>query len=304
MRLGVDIGGTKTDVVVVDGGDIVARHRAPSGQGPQQVIEAATASVEAALAQTGATLGTVDSVGIGVPGGVTDGVVTYALNLGIERLDLAGALEAAWGVRPEIDNDVNAAALGAWALRQTGRPAQPGGSLAYLNLGTGLAAGLILDGKLWRGARGTAGELGHIGVDPEGPVDADGLPGALETYASGSGLVRQWGVDGAIARDVFAAAAAGDGKAVAIREGLYFGVASAARALVLMLDVETIVIGGGLAAQGDELMAGVRRHLAAWSDKSGFLESLGVSDRLELLDPELPVAALGAAALGAAHVGA
>ena len=300
MRLGVDIGGTKTDVVVVEDGVIVARHRAPSGNGEEQVVEAATASVEAALSDVGATLASIDSVGIGVPGGVTDGVVTYALNLGIERLDLAGVLENAWGVRPTIDNDVNAAALGAWALRSQGDA--KGNSLAYLNLGTGLAAGLILDGRLWRGARGTAGELGHIGVDPEGPLDADGLPGALETYASGSGLVRQWGVEGAIARDVLDAAGSGDPRAVAIREGLYFGVASAARALVLMLDVETIVIGGGLAAHGDELMAGVRRHLAAWSDKSGFLESLEIPERMELLDPDIPVAALGAADLGAGPV--
>jgi len=301
VRLGVDIGGTKTDVVVIDDGVIVGRHRAPSGQGPQEVIEAATASVEAALSQAGGSLDAVASIGIGIPGGVTDGVVTYALNLGIERLDLSGALEEAWGIRPTIDNDVNVAALGAWALRtQSGKQ---GDSLAYLNLGTGLATGLILGGRLWRGARGTAGELGHISVDPEGPLDADGLPGALETYASGSGLVRQWGVEGAIARDVLEAAAAGDARAVAIREGLYFGVASAARALVLMLDVETIVLGGGLAALGDDLMAGVNRHLAAWTDKSGFLESLEIPARIELLDPEVPVAALGAADL-AAHPGA
>jgi predicted NBD/HSP70 family sugar kinase len=293
VRLGVDIGGTKTDVVLVHAGAVVSRRRAPSGFGPEQVVSAATDAVRAVLDEAGVDFDRVESVGIGVPGGVADGVVTYALNLGLERLDLASALHDAWGVRPAIDNDVNVAALGAWALR--GRAES---SLAYLNLGTGLAAGLILDGRLWRGARGTAGELGHIGVDPAGPLDADGLPGALETYASGSGIARQWGVHGAIARDVLDAAERGDEGAVAIRDGLYFGVASAVRALVLMLDVEAVVLGGGLAAHGDALVAGTTAILDGWAEHSAFLDSLGMSERIELLDPEVPVAALGAADLG------
>ena len=298
MRLGVDIGGTKTDVVVVDGGEVIARHRAPSGFGPGEVVAAATDSVETALRQANVTLADVASIGIGVPGGVADGVVTFALNLGIERLDLAGALEHAWGQRPVIDNDVNVAALGAWALRGRGAT-----SLAYLNLGTGLAAGIIVDGKLWRGSRGTAGELGHISVDPAGPLDADGLPGALETYASGSGIVRQWGVAGAVARDVFEAADRGEPGAVEIRDGLYFGVASAVRAMVLMLDVETVVLGGGLSAQGVTLIAGVARVLHEWEARSEFLRSLELGARIVVLDADIPVAALGAADLGAADLG-
>lgn len=294
MRLGVDIGGTKTDVVLVHAGAVVARHRAPSGFGPDEVISSATSAVDAVLADAGVSRDRVESIGIGIPGGVTDGVVTYALNLGLERLDLAGALAEAWGVRPVIDNDVNVAALGAWVLR--GRTPS---SLAYLNLGTGLAAGLILNGSIWRGARGTAGELGHISVDPAGPRDGDGLPGALETYASGSGITRQWGVPGAIARDVLDAAERGDEAAVAIRDGVYFGVASAVRAIVLMIDVETVVLGGGLSGYGQPLVDGTRRILDEWSAASPFLASLAISERLELLDPEVPIAALGAADLGA-----
>lgn len=294
MRLGVDIGGTKTDAVLVHAGAIVARYKTPSGFGEQEVLAAADTAVAEVLGQAGVGWDQVESVGIGVPGGVSDGVVTFALNLGLERLDLAGALREAWGVRPVIDNDVNVAALGAWGLRP-----RSSGSLAYLNLGTGLAVGIILDGRLWRGARGTAGEIGHISVDPAGPPDADGLPGALETYASGSGIARQWGVDGSIARDVLDAAAAGDGKAIAIRDGLYFGVASAIRALVLTLDVDTVVLGGGLSAHGDALVAGTTAVLDDWAARSSFLHSLDIPARIELIDPEVPVAALGAADLGA-----
>jgi predicted NBD/HSP70 family sugar kinase len=293
VRLGVDIGGTKTDVVLVHAGAIVARHKMASGFGADEVIASATGAVDEVLSLAGIDRSRVDSIGIGIPGGVVDGVVTHALNLGLERLDLASAFEKVWGVRPAIDNDVNVAALGAWALRGRGP-----GSLAYLNLGTGLAAGIILDGRLWRGAKGTAGEVGHISVDPAGPLDGDGLPGALETYASGSGIARQWGAEGSAAREVLEAAAHGDQRAITIRDGLYFGVASAVRALVLTLDLETIVLGGGLAAHGDDLVRGTSRVLDEWAARSSFLASLDMSERIELLDPEVPIAALGAADLG------
>lgn len=293
MRLGVDIGGTKTDVVLVHAGAIVARHTVPSGFGEAQVLAAATTAVEAVLAEAGVSWGQVESVGIGVPGGVSGGVVSHARNLGLERLDLASVLNEAWGVRPTVDNDVNVAALGAWGLKARGAS-----SMAYLNLGTGLAVGIILDGKLWRGVRGTAGEIGHISIDPAGPLDTDGLPGGLETYASGSGLARQWGVEGAIARDVLDAAEAGDERALAIRDGLFFGVASAVRALILTLDVDAIVLGGGLAGYGEPLMEGTRGVLASWAARSDFLASLDMGERIELLDSDLPVAALGAAELG------
>lgn len=294
MRLGVDIGGTKTDVVAVDGGVIVARHRAASGQGAEAVVASTLAAVDALMKDAAIGWPDIESVGVGIPGSVVDGVVSYALNLGIDRVDLAGELERAWGMRPVVDNDVNAAALGAWALRKGGS------SLAYLNLGTGLASGLILDGKLWRGARGAAGEIGHISIDPAGPVDADGLPGAIEVYASGGGLVRQWGVAGAAARDVLDAADAGDPRAQAIRDRLFFGLASAVRVLVLTLDVESIVVGGGLAGQGNRLIEGATKVIDEWAASSSFLASLDLAGRMSLLDSKIPVAALGAATLGAA----
>jgi predicted NBD/HSP70 family sugar kinase len=278
-------------VVAVHEGDIVARHRAASGQGADAVVASTLAAVSAAMAEASIGWDDVESVGVGIPGSVVDGVVSYALNLGIDRVDLAGELERVWGRRPVVDNDVNAAALGAWAQRKGGS------SLAYLNLGTGLASGIILDGKLWRGARGAAGEIGHISIDPTGPVDADGLPGALETYASGGGLVRQWAVEGAVARDVLDAADAGDPRAQQIRDRLFVGLASAVRVLVLTLDIEQVVVGGGLTGQGDRLIEGATRVIAGWGAASSFLASLDLAGRMSLLDPEIPVAALGAAGL-------
>ncbi len=300
MRLGVDIGGTKTDVVAVHDGEIVARHRTASGHGAEAVVASTLTAVETLMADAAIVWSDVESVGVGIPGSVVDGVVSYALNLGIDRVDLAGELERAWGVRPVVDNDVNAAALGAWALR-TG-----GSSLAYLNLGTGLASGIILDGTLWRGSRGAAGEIGHISIDPAGPVDGDGLHGAIEVYASGGGVVRQWGVEGASARDVLDAADAGDPRAGEIRDRLFYGLASAVRVLVLTLDVETIVVGGGLAGQGHRLVEGAKGVIDSWAAASSFLASLDLAGRMTLLDdPDAPLAALGASTLQSrAHGGA
>lgn len=298
MRLGIDIGGTKTDVVAVEAGAIAARHTAPSGHGASAVVESTVAAVAALMDAANLAWADVETVGVGVPGAVVDGVVSYALNLGIDTVDLAGELASEWGRRPVVDNDVNAAALGAWALRGGGS------SLAYLNLGTGLASGIILDGKLWRGARGAAGEIGHISIDPSGPLDADGLPGAIEVYASGGGLVRQWGADGADAHDILDAAEAGDPRAGAIRDRLYLGLASAVRVLVLTLDVESIVIGGGLTGHGERLLAGATAVIDEWSAASRFLASLDMAGRMSLLDAGVPVAALGAASLGVDSHGA
>jgi predicted NBD/HSP70 family sugar kinase len=244
------------------------------------------------MSEAGLRWADIESVGVGVPGAVVDGVVRYAHNRGLDSVDLAGELEKAGGRRPVVDNDLNAAARGAWALR-------PGGSsLAYLNLGTGLASGIILDGKLWRGARGAAGEIGHISIDPAGPLDSDGLPGAIEVYASGGGLVRQWGVEGAVARDVLHAADAGDARAVEIRDRLFLGLASSIRVLVLTLDVDSIVLGGGLTGMGARLIEGATRVIDGWASASDFLASLDMAGRITLIDPGVPVAALGAAQLG------
>ncbi|SEJ18770.1 ROK family protein [Demequina mangrovi] len=293
MHLGIDIGGTKTDAVVVDTtGRIRARHRRPSGRGGDAVVGAALESARTACADAGVRPDEV-TVGIGTPGAVVDGIVTHAVNLGVDSLDLASEFGAGWGGRPLVDNDVNVAALGAWTL--TGGP---GRSMAYLNLGTGLAAGLVLDGKVWRGARGAAGEIGHISVDPAGPVGSDGLPGGLETYASGSGLALQWGVDGATAADVVEAAAAGDARAREICGRAYYGLASCVRVLVLTLDVDEVVVGGGMTAWGEDLIHGATSILDAWAGASPFLASLQLAERMRPLGLDLPVAAVGAAMLG------
>lgn len=296
-RIGVDIGGTKVAAVVLDAhGTTVARHRVPVRMGPDGVVASALEAVAAVTAEAGTTPAAAGSVGVGVPGAVASGVVRHALNLGVDELDLEAELSRSWGVPVQVENDVNAAAVGAWHLRG-GR----GSSVAYLNVGTGLAAGIILDGRLWRGARGAAGEIGHICVDPCGPIGSDGRAGGLETYASGSGIARQWGRPGESVPEVLAAARAGDTDAVAIVDRLMYGVATAVRILVLTFDVEHVLLGGGLTGMGAELTDGAAGVIAQWESDSPFLRSLEMTERMSLAPSDVPVAAIGAALLEVAN---
>lgn len=297
VRIGVDIGGTKVDAVVLDSaGEVAARQRVQVRKGDDGVVASARDAVAQACAQAGVAPGDAGHIGVGVPGAVTAGVVRHALNLGVVELDLAAALEDAWQVPVQVENDVNAAAIGAWHLLGDGRT-----SVAYLNVGTGLAAGIILDGRLWRGARGAAGEIGHIGIDPAGPVGADGLRGGLETYASGSGIALQWDRRGEAAVDVLRAAQEGDARAQQIRHHLVEGVAHAARVLILTLDVEHVMLGGGLTGMGDALVDGVRGVIRDWERDSTFLASLEIGTRLSLVPGDQPVAAIGSAMLEVDH---
>ena len=298
LRVGVDIGGTKTEAVLVAAdGAIAGRVRLPTGFGSTEVVATAVAAVTGLATEAGISPHEFAAIGVGIPGTIDTaaGRVSHAINLGVESLELGTELERALGIPVRVENDVNAAALGAfYALDQ---PADA--SMGYLNLGTGLAAGLVLRGELWRGSRGAAGEIGHILVVPAGPLDLDGQHGGLEVMASGSGIARQWatGEENAVSA-MLAAADAGDERAVEIRRRLFDGVASAVRILVLTVDVDLVVIGGGIGSLGDRLMDGVNDVLHGWSTKSPFIQSLDLAARVRLLPPGTPVAALGAAHLG------
>jgi predicted NBD/HSP70 family sugar kinase len=294
MRVGVDIGGTNTDAVVLDdAGAIVHSLRMPTGWGEDAVLGTATAVIRQLADAAGIEPSEFTSIGVGIPGAVDAerGTVTHARNLGVQLLELGTLLEANLGAAVRVENDVNAAALG--AFHQVGLAETD--SLAYLNLGTGLAAGLVLGGQLWRGSRGAAGEIGHILIDPAGPLDDDGQPGALEVLASGSGIASQR--PGSVT-EMLAAAAAGDEQAIEIRRRMFEGVASAVRILVLTVDVDVVVIGGGISNMGEELLSAVRAIVADWEATSPFITSLGLGERIRILPPNSSTAATGAAWLG------
>lgn len=299
MRVGLDIGGTKTDAVAIDdAGRVLHQLRLPTGFGPEAVLETAIDAVSRLSALAHAENSDFDSVGVGIPGAVdsASGRVSHAVNLGVvDDLDLGRRLEASLAIAVRVENDVNAAAVGAFHL--LGRPEIH--SMAYLNLGTGLAAGLVLGGQLWRGARGTAGEIGHIPVDPNGPLCRCGQRGCLETMASGSAVARQWPTDHPHpVQALFDAADAHDPLAIEVRRRLVENVASAVRMLVLSIDVDTVVIGGGLSSLGEALLGRVSEVFVEWATASPFLASLELTDRVELVPTGSSAAAVGAALIG------
>ncbi|MBK9726320.1 MAG: ROK family protein [Candidatus Lutibacillus vidarii] len=295
MRIGIDIGGTKTSVIAVDeGGAVLSESRAPSGRGPHAVVDVAVALADEAIAASGGR-DAVTSIGACMPGIVDParGVVRHAVNLGVEELRLGPELAARLGRPVVIGNDVKAAAL--WAHRAAAPPA--GATMGYLNLGTGLAAALVIDGVVAPGLAQSAGEIGHIPVG--GPTTCHcGQVGCLETIASGRALARSWqAVDPALSNP-FAAAAAGDEAAHRAVTSLCEGVALAIQILVLAAGVSQVVVGGGVVGLGGPLHTGIERELDRRAEQSPFLRPLALARRFSLLDPGVPVAALGATLLG------
>jgi len=329
MRLGLDIGGTKTAAAILhDDGSLATLHTAPSGHGPGEVVAVAAMLAQAALREVSANRLAKDGqleampayAGACMPGLVdpASGQVRHAVNLGVSSMDLRAGLGAALGMEVNIENDVKAAALGADQLMRARRrtPESPvagaehrdaryGASgegtsehrtLAYLNIGTGLAAAVVRDGAVLRGRDGIIGEIGHFPV-AGGALCKCGQFGCLETIASGSALDRLWDVPGGRGHDPFAAGLAGDSMAAHAAQTLCHGIALSLQLLVLTTGAEQIVLGGGLCALGDSLETGIRSELARDAAASDFVASLGLADRFELLSSEVPVAALGAALL-------
>ena len=190
LLVGVDVGGSKVAVLVVDRSlRVRARHTIPTAVGePDEAADHIATAIAAALAAADAGLEQVTAVGVGVPGRVDPltGVVSLAVNLGWHWLPLRDRLEAALGLPCAIENDVRAAAAGILDRRLLGEVAD----FVYLSVGTGISAGVVIDGRLHRGTRGLAGEIGHIVVDRPGPRCPCGLTGCLETIASGPAIAR------------------------------------------------------------------------------------------------------------------
>jgi glucokinase len=296
LRVGLDIGATKVlGAVIGEGGTVVAQARQDTRPGPDGVLETVTAVLDLLAATLDGALP--PHIGIGIPGIVDRerGTVSHAVNLGLggDWFPLADRLADRSGASVIVENDLNAATWGAHVLSGAD-------DLAYLALGTGLAAGLVLSGTLRRGAHGAAGEIGHVPVDPAGGICSCGQRGCLELLASGSALTAAWpgGGDVPPAAALFAAAADGNPRAIAARDRFAAGVADAVRMLGLAVDPAAIIIGGGVAHVGEPLLAAVNAALRAQAATSPFLAALDLASRTTLLPGRAPVGAIGAALIG------
>jgi len=293
VTVGVDVGGTSTRIVVFsDAGEQIEAHTSATPLGGTALLTHLGDGIADSVSVDSRRL---TGVGVGIPGGVAgDGTVSMALNIGIEQpLPLGPLLSTRLGVPVRVENDVNAAALGAYVRLGCDR----GSSLAYLSIGTGLAAGLVIDGEIVRGSRGAAGEIGHIPL-PHGAVPCQcGQVGCVETVASGRALIarmRAAGIDGR-ADDLWTAADSGHAAATAIRDDAVAALAWCCQAMLLMLDVDRIVIGGGVGiGLGHRLIDPIAAALAERERQSPFLASIGVSQRLIASPTGIEVGALGA----------
>ncbi|MGH2830239.1 MAG: ROK family protein, partial [Actinomycetota bacterium] len=211
--IGIDVGGTKiAAAVVAPDGDILARTTiATSPDAPNAI---ATGIVKIAL-ELRASAPAVASVGVGLAGLVDSarGVVRAAPNMAYRNLDVGGLLRERLRLPVFVDNDANAAA---WGEARFGA-GRGHGDQVMVTVGTGIGGGLIIGGRIYRGARGIGAEVGHLIVDASGPPCGCGARGCLETLASGNAI-------GRIARERLAA---GEGKR-SVLEGRAAGLTGAA----------------------------------------------------------------------------
>ncbi|GIP38046.1 glucokinase [Paenibacillus sp. J31TS4] len=280
--VGVDIGGTNTVIGLFDGNfalvgkSVIATepHRGPGRtSNPASYLDALAREIGLLVEREGGGRHPV-RVGIGVPGMVDPlaGVVLGASNLAWSQVPLAAELEARLGIRVTIDNDVRMYTLGeCMAGAARGRR-----HVLCVTLGTGIAMGMMSDGRLIRGGSWYAGEIGHDPVDGESSRCPCGKTGCLETVASATGIARlaseaiRRGTDTRLrelgrpvnAYDVYEAAAAGDREAAAIFRFAGEVLGGKLATAVSLLDPEMLVIGGGVAAAGDYLLEPLRRTLS------------------------------------------
>ncbi|WEV63583.1 ROK family protein [Bifidobacterium sp. ESL0732] len=299
LRVGVDVGGTKVLVVVTDCvGHIIAQLSRPTQRGERAVVEGIVSTITEALHHVAVRNGhgfELESIGVGIPGtvDVSSGRVSNALNLDVDELTLGKILTDRFHRPVVVENDVNAAALGAYRLSRHGK-----GNFVFLNIGTGVAAGVIVNGRIMRGATGVAGEIGHLIIEPGGEPCACGQRGCVETVVSGVALAKQWPVaQGYPAQDFMAKAAAGDTNALKIYERFGMGLAHTVQMLTLTLDPVQIVFGGGVSQVGQPLLDCVNSAISRLAASSDFVASLRMDKRLRLVANDAPVGALGAAYL-------
>lgn len=283
---GVDLGGTNVSSVILGPGDAILgadRRPTPRRAGPDEVPAAIAASVHAAIAAAGCDPADVVAVGIGCPGQVDRAAGTMGNATILPELPDAFPLADVVGShlsRPVIiDNDVRLAV--AAELEAGAGSSFP--SFLGVFLGTGVGAGLVLDGRLWRG-RGNAGEFGHMIVELDGRECVCGRFGCLEAYCGRAAMEREarnrvaagqatalfdmmeFGDRDRLTSSVWARALeAGDSLALALvadaQRALGAGLASVAN----LLDLDGFILGGGLATQlGESFLTGVRAQMEPW----------------------------------------
>lgn len=275
--LGIDIGSTHITIVLANyQAQVLAETNAPMDVmlGPDFCMNRLIKLIEDWLPTTKTTLSEITAAAVGVPGPVVSdtGIVgAPPIMPGWDKFPIRDWLEERLGCPVSLGNDAEFGALGEWAFG-AGRGEK---NLAYIKVGTGIGAGFLLDGQIYRGTTGSAGEIGHITLEENGPLCSCGNRGCLEAMAGGRSLAQRAreGVlkgrrtmlseilptDSLTAQDVINAARRGDlfSQQLITESGYHLGTAIAG--LVNLINPEIIVIGGGVAQLGDLLLDPIRK---------------------------------------------
>jgi glucokinase len=301
--LALDVGGTKLAAgVVAADGTVESFRELPTEvhQGPEKVVERLLALGRLVLSDAGGSIG---SVGIGC-GGPLDPVTGTILGPpglpGWDSVPLVPIVAGAFGLPAHLENDGTAAALGeyrwgGWGARD----------LVYLTVSTGIGGGVVLDGRLRRGAAGQGGELGHIVLDWQGRRCGCGQRGCAEAYVSGTAIAARAAdavaagepstlsaVETVSARDVAVAARGGDPLARRIWDESTAMLGRVIAVIINVYEPELVVLGGGVTRSGDMLVEPVRAAALAQA-----MPPAAAAARVELSAHGPQVGVLGAAAV-------
>ncbi|MED4603411.1 ROK family glucokinase [Paenibacillus validus] len=276
VYLGVDLGGTAIKVGLCDEqGNLLQTDEGPTGteHGPDVVLENIAQYARKLVTESAYTWDQVAGIGAGIAGflDIPEGFVKLSPNLGWRNVPVKKILEEKLGKPVKIDNDANVAALGeAWAGAGRGIA-----NIVCYTLGTGVGGGIIINGRIYQGSNGMAGELGHMIIVPDlEAIDCGcGKKGCLETVSSATGIIRMGKeavergehtslalVENIMAKDVFDAAKTGDETALRIinRAAMYLGKSMATVSVVI--NPQRFVVGGGVSKAGDILFDAIRKY--------------------------------------------
>lgn len=304
--LACDLGGTNLRMAAINAdGSVLYRtkYATPRGDNAEQIVDAFASAAEECIGAV-ADKGNIKALSAAVPSGIDykNGIVVKAPNLpALDGFRLAPTLTSRIGLPVILENDANAAAIGEQAFGA----AKGFNSALMVTLGTGVGGGVIIDGKILRGADGMAGELGHICVEPFGYPCGCGSRGCIEQYSSATAVVRMTReLEGQYPQtklrdkspltsaDIYEAGLQNDELALEVFRlmGFYLGVALAS--FINVINPEIIIIGGGASAGWDLFLPHTKEQIQK--------RSYGVSaERVKIVRAELGD---DAGILGAAHL--
>lgn len=287
ILIGVDLGGTKVAAMVVGGGNsILTTYHSPTNtNSPASILDSVIAAIITVQIQANVDPKQIAGIGIGVPGFIdpTTGYVRLAVNLNLVDYPLGPHIHQHFNIPCYLNNDVRTAALGVMSLPENRQVK----NLAYISIGTGIAAGLVLNGRLFQGTHGLAGEIGHIVAEPGGSLCPCGQRGCLETVASGPAIARRAkslvssGLKTALTNEneitaeaVYRLAAQGDDVAASLIDETGAYLARAVYNLVLSTDIEKVSFGGGVSRAGKPFLQSILTHIEKLRAESSLARQL------------------------------